>query len=140
MYCKKCGTKISDDSIYCFNCGCKVVETISDDDLRIESVVPIDEHDKMWKNFAKLSQIFGIVGFALCWTPFFIGLILGLPAIVFGALGRKAGDKLSLRRSAIGRALAVPACMISFIMFAAFITFVALEIAGIIDWGITDFF
>lgn len=33
-YCSKCGSKISDESVVCPNCGCRVCETTADDGLK----------------------------------------------------------------------------------------------------------
>ena len=94
----------------------------------------------MWVVFGNLSKIFGIIALSLCWVPYFLGLIFGLPAIVLGGMARRKSAYEKTRRNAsIGIGLAIPAFIISFIIFFVFIVFLALKGAGIIDWEISWF-
>lgn len=142
MFCTKCGQKVSDNANYCPRCGEKLIDKINLEENNYgEIVISRGSSDKLWVVFGKISKILGIVAFALCWVPYFLGLILGLPAIVLGGLARRKTAYEETRRNAsLGIGLAIPAVVISFIIFFAFIVFLALEIAGIIDLGISDFF
>ena len=141
MYCTKCGTEVSESANYCPRCGEKLEEKISLEENRIgEIVYSCGSTDKLWVVFGKLSKIFGIIALALCWLPYFLGLVFGLPAIVLGGMARRKSAYQKTRRNAsVGIGLAIPAFIISSLVFFVFIVFVALKIAGIVDWELSWF-
>ena len=94
MYCKKCGMEVSETDKFCPTCGNDLTakEVIEDDPFeKIEKKddVNVTKADKVvYKVFAIVSFVAGIVSLCLVWVPFiFYGSI---PGIVLGKLGESS--------------------------------------------------
>ena len=76
-YCIKCGAQNSDDAVSCFNCGAALA-TVPRSEVATANGTP-------GKGLAIAAMVCGIVSF------FCFGIILGVLAIIFGAVAKNKG-------------------------------------------------
>lgn len=93
---------------------------------------PVVEKSKLEKKakFAKTGYILGIV--AICASIFMIGGLVGIPGIVFSAIGSKSPDPRAKKWSKIGLILSIIGLAIGITLFFVF-EFVLIDI--IYQWG-----
>ena len=92
-YCKYCNSQIDDDALFCTSCGARLDEAKEGDSPLVSTQ----------NNEPKANQIFAYVGFGAGLTSFTIsfipmlnslfGIEIGIAAIVFSILGKKAKSK-----------------------------------------------
>lgn len=119
MYCKNCGKELSEDTRYCPACGSEQIKDATNlDDPFTATATPVEEPQpaKCWSVFAKVGKILGIIALALCWTPW-LGVIPGVPGIVFSCLGRKAIDAESIENRNKGLKFSIIGTAISFVVY-----------------------
>ena len=97
MYCKKCGMEVSESDKFCPTCGADLtkqnIEQVEENDpfekIEKKDDVNVTKADKVvYKVFAIVSFVTGIVSLCLVWVPFiFYGSI---PGIVLGKLGESS--------------------------------------------------
>jgi lipopolysaccharide/colanic/teichoic acid biosynthesis glycosyltransferase len=96
MYCKKCGMEVSENDKFCPTCGAdlskqeeeKEVDPFEKFDDKKEEVTPSKADKVVYRVFAIVSFVTGIVSLCLVWVPFiFYGSI---PGIVLGKLGESS--------------------------------------------------
>lgn len=75
--------------------------------------------------FAKVGFILGII--AICTSIIFAGAIVGVPGIVFSALGSKSADPVGQKKSKIGMILSIIGVAIGVTLFFVF-QFVILDL------------
>lgn len=89
MFCKKCGAQLSDDSDFCYHCGCKLKETesdaaeketeVSDSSIECEGeqIAPPPEN-RFKKMYEKIADKLFLAGFisAAFGTVLFLGIVL----------------------------------------------------------------
>ena len=142
MYCIKCGKEISDNVNFCPSCGAKVEVVLKAEEVVVESVeeevvetvvasqpVSTEPHVAgVWKTFAKLAKVFGIVSISTCWIPVFglMMLTLSMPGIAFGALGMSKGKASKAVKSSgtIGMILSIIATVLAFVFYVLFIVLI----------------
>ena len=98
MYCKKCGMEVSETDKFCPTCGNDLTakEVIEDDpfekiEKKEEASVATSDDKMVYKVFAIISYVVGIVSLCLVWVPFmFYGSI---PGIVLGKIGENSKSK-----------------------------------------------
>ena len=90
MYCKYCGKELPEDAKFCPSCGKSI-------DAKNESVVyettpayTLPKEPKVWITFAKIGKVLGVISIAICWIPMLTLSTVGIPGIVFSALGKKS--------------------------------------------------
>lgn len=94
MYCKYCGSKLSDDSSFCSSCGARVSDenqqVVKVERIYVENRTPeqikYDSERGPWKNFARLGKNFGITSACI---PVY-GIILMPIGMVFSSLGLRS--------------------------------------------------
>ena len=121
MYCKNCGARIEEDSKYCIYCGTEV-KVIED---TFEEVEKEKKPAKVWKIFAKVSKIIGIVCIATCVIPLF-SFEIGAAGVVFGILGGRAQDKEADEWRKLGINLSITGAIVSVVSYI--LIFVLLEL------------
>ena len=131
MFCKNCGKELIEGSKFCPYCGIDVnpenvvveetPEVVSTPEVVNEPEVV--EVPKVWKVFAKISKIFGIISISTCWIPV-LGLymwMLSIPGIVFAALGRKGSkDPVVNSQSKVGLILSILSTVLAFVLYILF--------------------
>lgn len=131
MYCKKCGTELHGER-YCPVCGTEQVENVSNDPFTTTTTAEVGgkQPAKVWSIFATVGKVLGIVSIATCWIPFLIGLVAGVPGIVFSCLGKKAQNDLALSKCRTGLKLSIAGLVISiFTYIMLFIIAAAMGVA-----------
>ena len=137
MYCKKCGREINSDARYCPACGAEQTQERYDDSFT--TTISLENEKKPWKGwsiFSKIGWILSIVAIATSWVPVFIGLELGIPAIVFCCLGRKAMTDIANQHGKIGLVLSIVAIVVSIFSYILFFVIVGLA-AGSATYGVS---
>ena len=128
MICKNCGEQLIDGSSFCPFCG---VEFSADEIVKPQKV-EVQKFSKMknnpneinvpkvWKVFALVSKIIGIVTLATCWIPIFgfAMLSFSIPGIIFGALSKRGqvNDTVARNRK-IGLILCVLSTILSIVFY-----------------------
>ena len=140
MYCKKCGMEVSETDKFCPTCGNDLTakEVIEDDpfekiEKKEETSVAASDDKMVYKVFAIISYVVGIVSLCLVWVPFiFYGSI---PGIVLGKLGESsATQKDKAKRGFVMSIVATAINIVWTIVFIALImTFAKEEGEVIID-------
>lgn len=136
MICKSCGAVCSNDSKFCPNCGAEIKK---EDRVVDAEVVGEKKPGKVWKVFAKIGWILGIVSVAACWVPYFVIYGVGIPGIVLSCLGKKADDaesavnsKKGLKLSIIGTAVNLVITIIVIVLITVLSLAAAEEAGGIL--------
>ena len=109
MYCKRCGRVIQDDAQYCQFCGCEV-----DRDAPVEHK---SGAEVVWKVFARISRITGIVSLPL--SIFTFGLV-GIEGLVLGIIALKAKDEnvlIEAKRGITLNAIAMAIGIIALVLY-----------------------
>lgn len=95
MYCKRCGTKIPDDSIFCNSCGTKQVEddAISAETQHLDEAPMEDSAEEIHKSNLPfpVKLILNLLIFVLKVVLFVIGIPFYLVSIITWLLGGIAG-------------------------------------------------
>lgn len=91
MYCEYCGKKIEDNSKYCLYCGSRVNEFC--EEIKENVTKKEDKPAKVWKTFAKVSRILGIVSICTFFVPLIGFVETGPVGVVLGILGGRAKDE-----------------------------------------------
>lgn len=112
MYCKFCGQEVADESVFCPSCGLRLKEEV---EVKKEEFV-YSTGPVVWKVFAIIGFIIGIISISLCWVPLSASLI-AIDGIICSALGRKTLDLKSNKRAKIGLILSIIAAAISLFIF-----------------------
>lgn len=116
MFCKKCGYELEDDAIYCSNCG---------EAIEGRQVVE-DKPAQVWKVFAKVSKVLGIVSICTCFIPMIAGLGTAPIGVVLGMLGEKAKDKEADEWRKLGVNLSVIGGALSFVSYILIFVFASM--------------
>ena len=112
MYCKFCGQEVAEESVFCPSCGLRLKEEVEfKKEEFVYSTGPV-----VWKVFAIIGFIIGIISISLCWVPLSASLI-AIDGIICSALGRKTLDLKSNKRAKIGLILSIIAAAISLFIF-----------------------
>ena len=142
MYCKKCGMEVSESDKFCPTCGADLtkqnIEQVEENDpfekIEKKEDANLSKADKVvYKVFAIVSFVTGIVSLCLVWVPFiFYGSI---PGIVLGKLGESSTtQKDKAKRGFIMSIVATAINIVWTIVFIALImTFAKEEGEVIID-------
>ena len=116
MYCKFCGQEVADESVFCPSGGLRLKEEVAfKKEEFVYSTGPV-----VWKVFAIIGFIIGIISISLCWVPLSASLI-AIDGIICSALGRKTLDLKSNKRAKIGLILSIIAAAISLFIFIIFL-------------------
>lgn len=115
MYCKYCGKELSDTARFCPSCGRMVEEESIYSDVEVIGGQVIHKDPKVWQIFAKIGFVFGIINICLCWIPLLNLSLLGIPGIVFGALGKKS--KYYYGKASTGFILSLVGTILSFVAY-----------------------
>lgn len=140
MYCKKCGMEVSESDKFCPTCGADLtkqnIEQVEENDpfekIEKKDNVNVTKADKVvYKVFAIVSFVTGIVSLCLVWVPFiFYGSI---PGIVFGKLGESSTrEKDKAKRGFVMSIVATAINIVWTIVFIALIMTFAKEEGEII--------
>lgn len=137
MFCKNCGKEINETDAFCQYCGSKVEkEEAKAEEVKVEAEPVFEaaapekpEPKKPWCVFAKVGKILGIVAIATCWIPMF-AIAPGIPAVVFGILGKKSPDEESKASAKKGFGLGLAGSIVSVVVYIIVII-VAAVIAAI---------
>ena len=140
MYCKKCGMEVSESDKFCPTCGADLtkqnIEQVEENDpfekIEKKDDVNVTKADKVvYKVFAIVSFVTGIVSLCLVWVPFiFYGSI---PGIVLGKLGESStSQKDKAKRGFIMSIVATAINIVWTIVFIALIMTFAKEEGEII--------
>ena len=126
MYCKHCGAKISDDSLFCLNCG------EPQGDIKKEEVIIVDKptENKAWGIFARMGYWFGVGSLIAC-LFFGIGGITGIYGIVFSALGKRS--KIYREKADYGLVLNIIATIIGWILLVGCYVFYIVYLVYILE-------
>ena len=124
MYCEYCGKKIEDNSKYCLYCGSKVNEF--GEEIKENVTKKEDKPAKVWKTFAKVSRILGIVSICTCFIPMIAGLGTAPIGVVLGMLGEKAKDKQADEWRKLGVNLSVIGGALSFVSYILIFVFASM--------------
>lgn len=92
MYCKNCGSSISDDAVICPNCGVQVGELKPSGSVRAnESASPKAPNTVGLVGFilAMVGVLFWLIGVVATRVIFIVSILLSIAAIVCSALGMK---------------------------------------------------
>ena len=81
MFCKVCGSKISDDAKFCPECGA-VVEQMQSSDSGITRATGVSNGETRYASTALKAAVFGLAFWCCCGFQ----LLAGIPAIWFGTL------------------------------------------------------
>lgn len=81
MFCKVCGSKISDDAKFCPECGA-VVEQMQSSDSGITQATGVPNGETRYASTALKAAVFGLAFWCCCGFQ----LLAGIPAIWFGTL------------------------------------------------------
>jgi len=81
MFCKVCGSKISDDAKFCPECGA-VVEQMQSSDSGITQATGVSNGETRYASTALKAAVFGLAFWCCCGFQ----LLAGIPAIWFGTL------------------------------------------------------
>ena len=129
MYCKKCGMEVSESDKFCPTCGndLTVKEVISDDPFeKIEKKetkeVAASDDKVVYKVFAIISYVTGIVSLCLVWVPFMF--YASIPGIVLGKLGENSKSKNSQAKK--GFVMSIVATVINVILTIVFFIVIAI--------------
>lgn len=140
MKCKVCGTECPKGSKYCLNCGTQLEE---EPEIVEAEVVSEKKPAKVWKVFAKLGKIFGIIAISTSVIPFMSYFGFGVNGIICSCLGKKANDEESASNAKLGLTLSIIALCISVVMTIA-LTFIRVnfleDIITLIEQYIREFF
>lgn len=82
MYCKRCGQFIQNDVSFCQFCGCKVDQS--------PSPKPTSGAETVWKVFARIGRISGIVSIPL--SVYTFGLV-AIEGLVLSIIALRANDE-----------------------------------------------
>ena len=128
MYCKTCGMEVSENDKFCPTCGAdlskqKTEEKEDDPFEKVEKKsdsVNVSKTDKVvYRVFAIISFVTGIVSLCLVWVPFMF--YSSIPGIVLGKLGESSTSQKDKARK--GFVMSIVATVINVIWT---ITFIAL--------------
>ena len=121
MYCKKCGTELKEEALYCNNCGESVTVTP-------EVVSGTKETPKVWDIFCKIGFIGGLICFICSFIPFLdcMACSFGIPFIVLSALGKKTSNLANYAKASKGLKLSIAATIIGFITWIVYVVLFAM--------------
>ena len=109
MYCRNCGKELAEDANFCSFCGCNVLEAAPTSTNSGAEVV--------WKVFARISRITGIVSIPLAIYTFGI---IGIEGFVLGVIASRAKDEKVKSEARAGIVLNTIAMVLG-IIFAIFL-------------------
>lgn len=127
MYCSKCGSEIFGNPIFCPSCGANLDSVKVEEKPVYQNVANNNEGHVagVWRTFAKLAKVFGIVSICICWIPIFgfMAWAVSIPGIVFGSLGRNKGAASATVKSngTIGMILSILSTVGAFLFYIIFI-------------------
>ena len=131
MYCKKCGMEVSKDDKFCPTCGNdltkeeKETDPFEKYDTKEEAkteVVTNDSNKVVYKVFAIIGYVVGIVSLCLVWVPFiFYGSI---PGIVLAKLGER--NEAKNREAKKGFVMCIVATAINVVLTIVFFIVIAI--------------
>lgn len=147
MFCKYCGNELTDDAKFCSKCG-KIVETAEEtkddffqdaNDYTVErQYSPVEEKKK--EDLGRKILVYAILGlaFASTWALSILGVIFA------GKAKKKIAEYIALYGetegvASVGKALNIPAMIISWISFGALLLYISV-IIFLVCLGLTSEF
>ena len=125
MFCKKCGSQITEGSLFCPVCGVKVDYSAPEQPAPEAKAVPA-ENDSV-RGFATASLVMGILGICL---PFIVFSIL---AVVFSSISTRKNGGARLGTATAGLVLGWVSLAISIIVIVCLIVFSAVVVTSFTD-------
>ncbi|MDE5563044.1 MAG: zinc-ribbon domain-containing protein [Clostridiales bacterium] len=96
MFCKNCGSNISDEAVFCPHCGAQAGEAKGEPNKQTDNAAkPQTSNVVGLVGFilAMVSVLFWIIGLLASSILFIVSLMLGISAIVCSAIGMKSSAK-----------------------------------------------
>ena len=121
MYCNKCGMEVSENDKICPICGADLTKKNNDDIYSSYDKKEVGSEAQVYKVFAIIGYVSGIVSLCLAWIPFMFNL--SIPGIVFSNIGAKSKSKKEFANK--GFVLSIIATAINVIVTILIIVLVA---------------